>query len=82
MQVTIFSVPLQKLTAIDPELTATFIEQLIAQIPVLGKTAERYLILNNNIQIVNPNHLKHLTVFNAFLQYSTRKCAAVMLTKY
>lgn len=81
MSVTILSVPLQRLTAIDAEITAGFVQALLKDIPNLGKEAERHFILNTNLTIFNPNNLKHIHIFNMFLEVSRRAYTLIQFTK-
>lgn len=81
MATTILSVPLAKLTAIDAEITEAFVHNILTDIPQLGKEAERHFIVNNNLNVFNPNDLKHIHIFNMFLEVSRRKYNLIQFTK-
>lgn len=69
----IFSLPLGKLTKINEALDATFLRQLIQQIPVIGKEADNYFLINNSLTLNNEYNLPHITIYNNFVQHSQLK---------
>lgn len=77
----IFSAPIVKLAALDKELTAEFIQALLKDIPALGKENPTHFILNNNIGVFNPQNLKHVHLFNNFLQLSRQKADLLQIVK-
>lgn len=78
---TIFSLPLSKLTNIHAALDATFLTQLIQQLPQIGTETDKYYLLNNSLTLANENNLEHINIYNNFVQYSQRKCQLIQLIK-
>ncbi len=71
--INILSIELNKLTRIDENINESFIENIFAQIPMIGKKHEKYYIINNNLTLHNADNSLFITKFNVFLQMSVMK---------
>ena len=78
---TIFSVELSKLTAIDPNITEAWLTEVMTQVTELGKETNSYYLINNNLAINDYNNQRHVQIFNTFVQLSQQKGQLLQLIK-
>jgi hypothetical protein len=78
---TIFSVELQKLTDINPELNEQFFTTLIQALPQIGKEAPNFYLINNNFTLQNQFNLNHINIYNNFVIQSQQKGQLLQLIK-
>jgi hypothetical protein len=78
---TIYSLELQKLTDINPELNEQFFTMLINTLPQVGKETPNYYLINNSFTLQNQFNLNHINIYNNFVIQSQQKGQLLQLIK-
>jgi hypothetical protein len=78
---TIYSLPLSKLTDMDPQLDEAFFTSVVNNLPQIGKELPTYYLINNNFTLQNPNNSNSINIYNNFVIQSQRKGQLLQLLK-